>query len=173
MLSRSSLETQKLELMSAMSELKLQQAALERENLELRTSLVNGTPLNNGNLIGNLLNSSSINNNNNSSSITASLLRRTTPLGSGRLVTSTPGNSINSSPLHHGSHGSLPQQAGATSPSPITPKVCPYSETVTNISLIPDLFPDPTSILPAASGSSLQQSSTASFSDDTVHGQWI
>ncbi|XP_044731186.1 liprin-beta-2 isoform X5 [Chrysoperla carnea] len=38
MLSRSSLETQKLELMSAMSELKLQQAALERENIELRTS---------------------------------------------------------------------------------------------------------------------------------------
>ncbi|CAH1983394.1 unnamed protein product [Acanthoscelides obtectus] len=38
MLSRSSLETQKLELMSIMSELKLQQAALERENLELRSS---------------------------------------------------------------------------------------------------------------------------------------
>lgn len=41
MLSRSSLETQKLELMSAMSELKLQQAALERENMELRSSHVN------------------------------------------------------------------------------------------------------------------------------------
>lgn len=41
MLSRSSLETQKLELMSAMSELKLQQAALERENLELRSSQLN------------------------------------------------------------------------------------------------------------------------------------
>lgn len=41
MLSRSSLETQKLELMSAMSELKLQQAALERENLELRASHLN------------------------------------------------------------------------------------------------------------------------------------
>lgn len=38
MLSRSSLETQKLELMSAMSEMKLQQAALEREVLELRTT---------------------------------------------------------------------------------------------------------------------------------------
>lgn len=37
-LSRSSLETQKLELMSIMSELKLQQAALERENMELRSS---------------------------------------------------------------------------------------------------------------------------------------
>ncbi|XP_018560888.1 liprin-beta-2 isoform X2 [Anoplophora glabripennis] len=40
-LSRSSLETQKLELMSIMSELKLQQAALERENLELRNSQYN------------------------------------------------------------------------------------------------------------------------------------
>ncbi|XP_033606375.1 uncharacterized protein LOC111861588 isoform X4 [Cryptotermes secundus] len=39
MLSRSSLETQKLELLSAMSELKLQQAALERDNLELRDRL--------------------------------------------------------------------------------------------------------------------------------------
>lgn len=41
MLSRSSLETQKLELLSAMSELKLQQAALERENLELKASQIN------------------------------------------------------------------------------------------------------------------------------------
>lgn len=40
-LSRSSLETQKLELMSIMSELKLQQAALERENLELRSQFNN------------------------------------------------------------------------------------------------------------------------------------
>jgi len=39
MLSRSSLETQKLELLSAMSELKLQHAALERDNLELRDRL--------------------------------------------------------------------------------------------------------------------------------------
>lgn len=38
MLSRSSLETQKLELLSMMSELKLQHAALERENLDLRSS---------------------------------------------------------------------------------------------------------------------------------------
>ncbi|KAJ8972228.1 hypothetical protein NQ317_009282 [Molorchus minor] len=43
-LSRSSLETQKLELMSIMSELKLQQAALERENLELRNSQFNNNP---------------------------------------------------------------------------------------------------------------------------------
>lgn len=125
MLSRSSLETQKLELMSAMSELKLQQAALERENLELRSSLVNGTPFSNGNLNGGVLNSNTLNNN----IITpSSLLRRTTnPLGSGRLVTSTPGNSLNSSPMHHGSHGSLPQPAGATSPSPVTPKTPPAS----------------------------------------------
>ncbi|KAG5883909.1 hypothetical protein JTB14_032133 [Gonioctena quinquepunctata] len=40
-LSRSSLETQKLELMSIMSELKLQNAALERDNLELRNSQYN------------------------------------------------------------------------------------------------------------------------------------
>lgn len=45
MLSRSSLETQKLELMSAMSELKLQQAALERENLELRTTYFNNNSI--------------------------------------------------------------------------------------------------------------------------------
>lgn len=41
MLSRSSLETQKLELLTAMSELKLHQAALERENLDLKTSQLN------------------------------------------------------------------------------------------------------------------------------------
>lgn len=38
MLTRSSLETQKLELMSTVSEARLRQAALERENLELRSS---------------------------------------------------------------------------------------------------------------------------------------
>ncbi|XP_058833876.1 uncharacterized protein LOC131691471 isoform X7 [Topomyia yanbarensis] len=121
MLSRSSLETQKLELMSAMSELKLQQAALERENLELRSSLVNGSgTLSNGTL----LSSSTLNNNN----ITASIIRRATPmLGIGRMVTSTPGNSINSSPLHHGSHGSLPQQVVTNLPSPSTPKTPPAS----------------------------------------------
>lgn len=41
MLSRSSLETQKLELLTAMSELKLQHAALEREVLELKASQLN------------------------------------------------------------------------------------------------------------------------------------
>lgn len=40
-LTRSSLETQKLELMSIMSELKLNAAALERENMELRNSQYN------------------------------------------------------------------------------------------------------------------------------------
>lgn len=39
MLSRSSLETQKLELMSIISDLKLQQASIERENMELRNNL--------------------------------------------------------------------------------------------------------------------------------------
>lgn len=38
MLTRSSLETQKLELMSTVSEARLRQAALERENLELRSA---------------------------------------------------------------------------------------------------------------------------------------
>lgn len=45
MLSRSSLETQKLELMSAMSELKLHQAALERENIELRSAHFNNNTI--------------------------------------------------------------------------------------------------------------------------------
>ncbi|CAG9860942.1 unnamed protein product [Phyllotreta striolata] len=45
MLSRSSLETQKLELMSIISELKLQQAALERENMELRSNYNNNGEL--------------------------------------------------------------------------------------------------------------------------------
>lgn len=45
MLTRSSLETQKLELMSAMSELKLHQAALERENLELRSTHLNNNTI--------------------------------------------------------------------------------------------------------------------------------
>ncbi|KAL7033148.1 hypothetical protein ACKWTF_007493 [Chironomus riparius] len=49
MLSRSSLETQKLELMQAISEFKLQQATLERENYELRTGVLKSslTNLNN------------------------------------------------------------------------------------------------------------------------------
>lgn len=53
MLSRSSLETQKLELMSAMSEMKLQQATLERENFELRSTYLKNslTNLNNPSLM--------------------------------------------------------------------------------------------------------------------------
>lgn len=49
MLSRSSLETQKLELMQAISEFKLQQATLERENFELRSGVLKNslTNLNN------------------------------------------------------------------------------------------------------------------------------
>jgi beta-galactosidase GanA len=49
MLSRSSLETQKLELMQAISEFKLQQATLERENFELRSNVLKNslTNLNN------------------------------------------------------------------------------------------------------------------------------
>lgn len=49
MLSRSSLETQKLELMQAISEFKLQQATLERENFELRSNMMKNslTNLNN------------------------------------------------------------------------------------------------------------------------------
>lgn len=77
MLSRSSLETQKLELMSAMSELKLQQVALERENLELRTSHMNNN----------------------------SIPPRRPPVVPGRSAF-TSGTSLNSTPLH-GSHNSL------------------------------------------------------------------
>lgn len=53
MLSRSSLETQKLELLSAISELKLQQATLERENFELRSAFLKNslTNLNNNPLL--------------------------------------------------------------------------------------------------------------------------
>ncbi|XP_058169939.1 uncharacterized protein LOC131285098 [Anopheles ziemanni] len=124
MLSRSSLETQKLELMSAMSELKLQQAALERENLELRTNFVTST----GGLMNGSLTSSS---NGNASPLTnvlnnnsISMLRRPQIITNTRMVgmsASTPGNSLNLSPMHHGSHGSLPQ----TAVSPITPKTPP------------------------------------------------
>lgn len=109
MLSRSSLETQKLELMSAMSELKLQQAALERENLDLRTShlnnnLVNGNAGHNGS--------------------TGSIIRRppmaptrltttTTPAGSNASTSSPNAGGVplgsNGHPLG-GSHGNLQQQ---------------------------------------------------------------
>uniref|UniRef100_A0A182SHS1 Liprin-beta-1/2 coiled-coil domain-containing protein n=1 Tax=Anopheles maculatus TaxID=74869 RepID=A0A182SHS1_9DIPT len=126
MLSRSSLETQKLELMSAMSELKLQQAALERENLELRTNFVTSTvgsaALINGGLTNGSGGGAAITNVLNNNSITSSLLRRPQIITNTRMVgmsPSTPGGaSLISSPIHHGSHGSLPQ----TAISPITPK---------------------------------------------------
>uniref|UniRef100_A0AAG5D3A2 SAM domain-containing protein n=2 Tax=Anopheles atroparvus TaxID=41427 RepID=A0AAG5D3A2_ANOAO len=126
MLSRSSLETQKLELMSAMSELKLQQAALERENLELRTNFVTSTGgLMNGSLTsGSNGSGSALTNALNNNSITTGLLRRPQIITNTRMVgmsASTPGNSLNSSPMHHGSHGSLP----LTAVSPITPKTPP------------------------------------------------
>lgn len=76
MLSRSSLETQKLELMSAISELKLQQAALERENMELRSSQIN---------------------NNSSDSI-----KKTAYIPS--LSRMSPQPQITSTPVHHGSN---------------------------------------------------------------------
>uniref|UniRef100_A0ABK8FV53 SAM domain-containing protein n=1 Tax=Anopheles gambiae TaxID=7165 RepID=A0ABK8FV53_ANOGA len=130
MLSRSSLETQKLELMSAMSELKLQQAALERENLELRTTFVTNSVASSGLFNGNLANGSgsgsAITNVLNNNSITSSLLRRPQIITNTRMVgmsASTPGASMISSPIHHGSHGSL-QQAAI---SPITPKTPPAS----------------------------------------------
>uniref|UniRef100_A0A182W862 SAM domain-containing protein n=1 Tax=Anopheles minimus TaxID=112268 RepID=A0A182W862_9DIPT len=130
MLSRSSLETQKLELMSAMSELKLQQAALERENLELRTNFVTNTvgsaALINGGLTNGNGSGATITNVLNNNSITSSLLRRPQIITNTRMVgmsPSAPGASLISSPIHHGSHGSLPQ----TAISPITPKTPPAS----------------------------------------------
>lgn len=115
MLSRSSLETQKLELMSAMSELKLQQAALERENLELRT---------------NQLNNNLVNGNAGHNGSTGSIIRRP-PMAPTRLAsttsassTSTPSPNIggNNHPLG-GSHGNLQHP----SPGSVTPKVISYS----------------------------------------------
>ncbi|XP_053674660.1 uncharacterized protein LOC128724962 [Anopheles nili] len=127
MLSRSSLETQKLELMSAMSELKLQQAALERENLELRTNfitstggstaLVNGGPTNGpGSTLTNVLNNNTI---------ASSMLKRPHIITNTRMVgmSSAPVTSLISSPIHHGSHGNLQQ----TAVSPTTPKTPPAS----------------------------------------------
>lgn len=93
MLSRSSLETQKLELLSVMSDLKLKLASLERDNFDLRSSYQN--------------------NNNNTSSV-----GRRPPLAPSissstrGMLTSTP----QSSPAKSGSYNSLQQ-------SVTTPKV--------------------------------------------------
>lgn len=103
MLSRSSLETQKLELMSAMSELKLQQAALERENLELRTTSHHHL----------------INNNNLTNIRRPPIAPNSRVTANNYFSTSTP---TNTTPLH-GSHGNLQQSTTSSLHSPVTPKV--------------------------------------------------
>lgn len=118
MLSRSSLETQKLELMSAMSELKLQQAALERENLDLRTNHLNNNLVNGGG--GGTHNGS-----------TGSIIRRP-PLAPTRLTSTTSagsgtpspnvGMSSNGHPLG-GSHGNLQQHQPVNGSGGGSPKV--------------------------------------------------
>lgn len=118
MLSRSSLETQKLELMSAMSELKLQQAALERENLDLRT---------------NHLNNNLVNGNAGHNGSTGSIIRRP-PMAPTRLTSTTSSASAASTPSPNiaaqtnghplgGSHGNL-QQQGLPANGSSAPMVC-------------------------------------------------
>jgi len=119
MLSRSSLETQKLELMSAMSELKLQQAALERENLELRSASHHNNTQNN------------LNNNNNNNILMSSPLTTTTtitPIRSfGGRPPVPPQSNMNTKYQHgttlHSSHGNLNQQQNSTASLTSTPKV--------------------------------------------------
>ncbi|CAO1416522.1 unnamed protein product [Diamesa tonsa] len=97
MLSRSSLETQKLELMSAMSELKLQQAALERDNLELRSTYIKNSLTN-------------LNNN-------ALFYNKRPPTGTNvRNLngTSSPQHTNGTNGTLHGSHGNLPQSLSVT-----------------------------------------------------------
>ena len=97
MLSRSSLETQKLELMSAMSELKLQQAALERDNLELRSTYIKNSLTN-------------LNNN-------ALFYNKRPPTGTNvRNLngTSSPQHTNGNNGTLHGSHGNLPQSLSVT-----------------------------------------------------------
>uniref|UniRef100_A0A182NQ25 SAM domain-containing protein n=1 Tax=Anopheles dirus TaxID=7168 RepID=A0A182NQ25_9DIPT len=180
MLSRSSLETQKLELMSAMSELKLQQAALERENLELRTNfvtsaggsagLLNGS-LSNGNAAGATL-TSVLNNN----SITSSLLRRPQIITNTRMMgmsASGSGTSLISSPIHHGSHGSLPQSAV----SPVTPKTPPatYRQRIdVHYSSLPrQAFATTLSTVSTSSGSSTTTDSNANPKRNVVFGKCL
>lgn len=112
MLSRSSLETQKLELMSAMSELKLQQAALERENLDLRTNHLNN-------------NSSSLVNGHGGS--TGSIRRP--PMAPTRLNSAATTQGVANGQSLGGSHGNLQQQqqiqhtANGSVATPGAPKV--------------------------------------------------
>lgn len=93
MLSRSSLETQKLELLSVMSDLKLKLASLERDNFDLRSSYQN-------------------NNNNTSSVGRRPPLAPSVSSSTRGMLTSTP----QSSPAKSGSYNSLQQ-------SVTTPKV--------------------------------------------------
>lgn len=93
MLSRSSLETQKLELLSVMSDLKLKLASLERDNFDLRSSYQN-------------------NNNNTSSVGRRPPLAPSVSASTRGMLTSTP----QSSPAKSGSYNSLQQ-------SVTTPKV--------------------------------------------------
>uniref|UniRef100_A0AAG5D397 SAM domain-containing protein n=1 Tax=Anopheles atroparvus TaxID=41427 RepID=A0AAG5D397_ANOAO len=176
MLSRSSLETQKLELMSAMSELKLQQAALERENLELRTNFVTSTGgLMNGSLTsGSNGSGSALTNALNNNSITTGLLRRPQIITNTRMVgmsASTPGNSLNSSPMHHGSHGSLP----LTAVSPITPKTPPatYRQRIdVHYSSLPrQAFATTLSTVSTSSGSSTATDSNANPKRNVAFGK--
>lgn len=85
MLSRSSLETQKLELLSVMSDLKLKLASLERDNFDLRSSYQN--------------------NNNNTSVGRRPPLAPSVSSSTRGMLTSTP----QSSPAKSGSYNSLQQ----------------------------------------------------------------
>ncbi|XP_049540575.1 uncharacterized protein LOC125954386 isoform X3 [Anopheles darlingi] len=179
MLSRSSLETQKLELMSAMSELKLQQAALERENLELRTNFVTSSSGSMGLMNGSLTNGTGtavLSNVLNNNSITPGLLRRPQIITNTRMVgmsASTPGTSLTSSPMHHGSHGSLPQPAI----SPITPKTPPatYRQRVdVHYSSLPrQAFATTLSTVSTSSGSSTATDSNANPKRNVAFGKCL
>lgn len=97
MLARSSLETQKLELMSAMSELKLTQAALERDNLELRSKFLKSS-------ITNLNNQALFYNNKRPPSGPNS-----PHTNSNNLVSNNSNSNLINGKSLHGSHGNLPQ----------------------------------------------------------------
>ncbi|XP_052873359.1 uncharacterized protein LOC128278667 [Anopheles cruzii] len=179
MLSRSSLETQKLELMSAMSELKLQQAALERENLELRTNFMTSSSGSAALMNGSLTNggvTSAVTNALNNNSITSGLLRRPQIITNTRMVgmsACVPGTALTSSPLHHGSHGSLPQ----TAISPITPKTPPatYRQRVdVHYSSLPrQAFATTLSTVSTSSGSSTATDSNANPKRNVAFGKCL
>ncbi|CRK97311.1 CLUMA_CG010705, isoform B [Clunio marinus] len=118
MLSRSSLETQKLELMSAISEMKLQQATLERENYELRSTYLKNslTNLNNASLMyGKRISGQQIANNNQKNGNNGGALSGSHGNLSQNLSvvnTSSPEFNRQRSDIHY---SSLPRQAFATS----------------------------------------------------------